>query len=116
MTDLVYRRCTPCRGGVPPLSGQALASLQERLPLWKVVDGHHLERSFLFSDFKTALAFVNQVGALAEEEGHHPDLTLSWGKVDARIYTHKIGGLSDNDFILAAKIDQIFLPGSSTTE
>lgn len=108
MTALAKKRCTPCRGGVPPLSGPELAVFQEKLPFWKVVGEHHLSKSFLFPDFKTALEFVNRVGDLAEEEGHHPDLCLSWGKVDVTTYTHKIDGLSENDFILAAKIDELF--------
>jgi 4a-hydroxytetrahydrobiopterin dehydratase len=108
LTELARKRCTPCQGGVPPLSGPALDSFRERLPFWKVIEEHHLAKSFLFPDFRLALAFVDRIGALAEEEGHHPDLCLSWGKVDVRIYTHKIGGLSENDFILAAKIDQVF--------
>lgn len=108
MTELARKKCVPCRGGIPRLSGAALIELQERLPFWKVVDGHHLAKSFLFADFKTALAFVDRTGALAEEEGHHPDLCLSWGKVDVQIYTHKVGGLTENDFILAAKIDEAF--------
>jgi 4a-hydroxytetrahydrobiopterin dehydratase len=108
MTELARKGCTPCRGGIPPLSGPALAAFQNQLPFWKVIAGHHLAKSFLFPDFKSALEFVNRVGALAEEEGHHPDLRLGWGKVDVEIYTHKIRGLSENDFILAAKIDEIF--------
>jgi 4a-hydroxytetrahydrobiopterin dehydratase len=108
MTELARKRCTPCRGGVPPLAGAELAAFREKLPFWKVVDEHHLSKSFLFPDFKTALEFVNRIGDLAEEEGHHPDLCLSWGKVDVTTYTHKIDGLSENDFILAAKIDELF--------
>ena len=108
MTELAQKRCTPCRGGIPPLSGQELAAFQERLPSWKVVDGRLLAKSFVFPDFKTALEFVDRIGALAESEGHHPDLCLSWGKVDVTTYTHKIDGLSENDFILAAKIDELF--------
>jgi 4a-hydroxytetrahydrobiopterin dehydratase len=107
MSELAKRHCTPCRGGVPPLSGEALAALQRGLPSWKVIEEHHLEKSFLFPDFAKALAFVVRIGAVAEEEGHHPDICLSWGKVDVKTYTHKIGGLSDNDFILAAKIDEL---------
>lgn len=107
VTELARKHCVPCRGGVPPLTGPALAALQERLPFWKVVEEHHLAKSFLFPDFQSALAFVNRIGALAEQEGHHPDLCLSWGKVDVTIYTHKVRGLSENDFILAAKIDEI---------
>lgn len=108
MSELARRRCTPCRGGVPPLAGAALAALQAQLPFWKVVDGHHLAKSFLFPDFARALAFVDRVGAAAESEGHHPTICLSWGKVDVQIYTHAIDGLTENDFILAAKIDRIF--------
>jgi 4a-hydroxytetrahydrobiopterin dehydratase len=111
MTELASKHCTPCRGGTPPLSGQALTAFQERLPYWKVIAGHHLAKSFLFPDFKSALEFVNRIGALAEDQGHHPDLCLSWGKVDIQIYTHKIDGLSENDFILAAKIDEVFFSG-----
>ena len=107
MKELSLKRCTPCKGGVPPLSGQQLTSLHERLPSWKVIDQHHLEKLFEFPDFKTALAFVNRVGALAEDEGHHPDIFLAWGKVDIRTYTHKVDGLTENDFILAAKIDEM---------
>jgi 4a-hydroxytetrahydrobiopterin dehydratase len=103
--SLSQKHCVPCRGGVPPLSGEELEKLKPEAPGWQVVEGHHLARSFEFPDFKTALEFVNRVGALAEEEGHHPDLCLSWGKVDARIWTHKIGGLTESDFILASKID-----------
>jgi 4a-hydroxytetrahydrobiopterin dehydratase len=106
MTELVRKRCTPCRGGIPPLAGAALTAFQDQLPSWKVIAQHHLLKSFLFPDFRSALDFVNRIGALAEEEGHHPDLRLSWGKVDVEIYTHKIDGLSENDFILAAKIDE----------
>ncbi|HYZ84659.1 MAG TPA: 4a-hydroxytetrahydrobiopterin dehydratase [Bryobacteraceae bacterium] len=113
MTELTRKRCTPCRGGIPPLSGAALAALQDQLPFWKVIEGHHLAKSFLFRNFKSGLEFVNRIGLLAEEEGHHPDLHLSWGKVDVEIYTHKIDGLSENDFILAAKIDQAFFRKSS---
>jgi 4a-hydroxytetrahydrobiopterin dehydratase len=108
--ELARKHCTPCRGGVPPLSGADLAAFQDRLPFWKVIEEHHLAKSFLFPDFKGALDFVNRVGVLAELEGHHPDLCLSWGKVDITIYTHKIRGLSENDFILAAKIDEISTP------
>jgi 4a-hydroxytetrahydrobiopterin dehydratase len=75
---------------------------------WKVVEGNHLERTFRFSDFLSALQFVNEVGDLAEREGHHPDIFLSWGKVKITLYTHAIGGLSENDFILAAKIDTLY--------
>ena len=103
--SLSQKHCVPCRGGVPPLAGEELEKLKAQVPEWSVVDGHHLSRSFEFPDFRTALAFVNRVGAVAEEEGHHPDLCLSWGKVDATTWTHKIDGLTESDFILASKID-----------
>jgi 4a-hydroxytetrahydrobiopterin dehydratase len=103
---LLDKHCVPCRGGVPPLRGEELRRYAAELPGWKVVEDHHLFRSFDFPDFVSALAFVNRVGALAEEEGHHPDLHLTWGRVDVTIWTHKIDGLTESDFILAAKIDR----------
>ena len=106
---LIHRNCVPCRGGVPPLEGEAIEGLLREVAAWKAVEEHHLVKSFRFKDFKTALDFVNRVGELSEREWHHPDLALAWGKVDIKIYTHKIDGLSDNDFILAAKIDRLYL-------
>ena len=106
--SLAERHCIPCRGGVPPLQGEKLEQMKTLLPGWDVVDGHHLWKSFAFADFLTALAFVNRVGAIAEAEGHHPDLFLSWGKVDVKIWTHKIDGLTESDFVLAAKIAEVF--------
>jgi 4a-hydroxytetrahydrobiopterin dehydratase len=106
--DLTAKDCVPCRGGVPPLEGEALADLTKQLGHeWRVVDGHHLEKEFAFPDFKTALAFTNRVGALAEAEGHHPDILLAWGKVKITLFTHKIDGLTESDFILAAKAEQL---------
>ncbi|HTS65663.1 MAG TPA: 4a-hydroxytetrahydrobiopterin dehydratase [Candidatus Acidoferrales bacterium] len=105
--SLAAKHCVPCRGGVPPLAGEALEQLKAQLPGWQVVDGHHLVKTFSFPDFRAALDFVNKAGAIAEAEGHHPDLLLSWGKVEARIWTHKVNGLTESDFILAAKLDQI---------
>ena len=107
MSDLTAKHCVPCHKGTPPLKGSALDRLAEQLPLWKVVEEHHLLKTFLFRDFVEALEFVNRVGAVAEQEGHHPDLCLAWGKVDVKIFTHKINGLSENDFILAARIDEV---------
>jgi len=83
-----------------------VAALASQLYAWKVVDEHHLVKSYVFPDFRTALQFVNKVGELAEEQGHHPDIFLAWGKVEIAIWTHKIDGLTESDFILAAKIDQ----------
>ena len=105
--SLAEKHCVPCRGGVPPLQGEELATMKAQVAGWDVVDGHHLSRSYAFPDFRTALDFVNRVGATAEEEGHHPDIYLSWGKVDIKTWTHKIDGLTENDFILAAKIDRL---------
>ncbi len=106
--SLTQKSCAPCRGGIPPLKGEALKTLWREVADWKVVEDHHLVKSFRFKDFKTALGFLNQVGELSEREWHHPDLALAWGKVDIKIYTHKINGLSENDFILAAKIDHLY--------
>jgi 4a-hydroxytetrahydrobiopterin dehydratase len=105
--NLADKHCVPCRGGVPPLKGEELDKMKAQVPGWQVIDGHHLTRSFTFGDFKTALEFVNRAGAVAEEQGHHPDLCLAWGKVDVKIWTHKIDGLTESDFILAAKIDRL---------
>jgi len=105
--SLAGKHCVPCRGGVPPVQGAELERLKAEVPGWQVVDGHHLTKTFHFPDFRTALDFVNKAGAIAEEEGHHPDLLLSWGKVEVKTWTHKIDGLTESDFILAAKIDQI---------
>jgi 4a-hydroxytetrahydrobiopterin dehydratase len=106
--SLASRHCAPCRGNVPPLKGEELAAFLALLPDWSCVDEHHLEKVFPFEDFATGLDFVKGVGALAEQEGHHPDLCLSWGRVQVITYTHKIKGLSESDFILAAKIDYLY--------
>jgi 4a-hydroxytetrahydrobiopterin dehydratase len=105
--QLAEKRCVPCRGGVPPLGHEEIAKLQPQVPGWQVVDNHHLTKTHTFPDFVTALDFVNRVGAIAEQEGHHPDLYLSWGKVEIRIWTHKINGLTESDFILAAKLNRL---------
>ena len=107
MSDLANRECVPCRGGVPALKGEDLQKLQSELQSWSVVDEHHLNRVYKFPDFREALAFVNSVGELAEEQGHHPDICFGWGRVEISIWTHKIDGLTESDFILAAKIDQL---------
>jgi 4a-hydroxytetrahydrobiopterin dehydratase len=106
-TDLAQKSCIPCRGGVPPLKGEELARLRAELPAWQVVDEHHLDREFRFPDFAAALAFTNRVGEIAEAEGHHPDIHLAWGKVRVTIWTHKIDGLTESDFILAAKVSTL---------
>ena len=105
--DLAARRCVPCRRGTPPLDAAAVAALLPRLPGWAAAEGRRLEREFRFRDFREALAFADRVGALAEAEGHHPDLHLSWGRVGVVLWTHVAGGLTENDFILAAKVDAL---------
>lgn len=110
MSELASKTCVPCKGGVPPLKGEALQALQKQVEGWNVMEEHHLFKSFKFPDFRKALDFVNRVGAVAEEQGHHPVITLTWGKVEITIYTHKINGLTESDFILAAKIDTIKIP------
>lgn len=107
MPELASKTCVPCRGGVPPLAGKELENLAKEVPQWRVVNGHHITREFKFPDFKQALAFVNSVGNIAEEQGHHPDIFLTWGKAEITTWTHKIDGLTESDFILAAKIDKI---------
>ena|SRR3990167_414679 len=108
MNSLSQKHCVPCRGGIPPLKGEKINPLKNQLnPSWKIIDEHHLERTFKFTDFKTALDFTNKVGILAEKEGHHPDIYLAWGQVKITLWTHKIDGLSESDFILAAKIDEL---------
>jgi 4a-hydroxytetrahydrobiopterin dehydratase len=107
--SLAEKHCVPCRGGVPPLKGAELEKFKSQVSGWEVVNEHHLTKKYTFPDFQKALDFVNHVGAIAEQEGHHPDLYLSWGKVGVETWTHKIDGLTESDFILAAKIDE--LPG-----
>lgn len=107
MTALAEKQCVPCKGGVPPLKGDELKKLQTQVPGWEVVNGHHVSKTYSFPDFVTALAFVNRVGDLAEQQGHHPDIYLTWGKVRIEIWTHKIDGLTESDFVLAAKIDKL---------
>jgi 4a-hydroxytetrahydrobiopterin dehydratase len=102
---LTSKHCVPCEGGIPALTADEIATLMPRLEGWAVADDKKLTKSYTFPDFVQALAFVNRAGAVAEEEGHHPDLLLTWGKVGVELTTHAIGGLSENDFILAAKLD-----------
>jgi 4a-hydroxytetrahydrobiopterin dehydratase len=110
MSELAAKTCVPCRGGVPPLKGKELAALHQQVAQWKVVDEHHVTRTFTFPDFRKALDFVNRVGELAEQQGHHPDILLAWGKAEVTLWTHKINGLTESDLIMAAKIDKLY-PG-----
>jgi 4a-hydroxytetrahydrobiopterin dehydratase len=108
MVALAEKDCVACKGGVPALKGNDLDRIRSELnPGWQVVQEHHLEREFKFPDFRQALDFTNRVGQLAEEQQHHPDIYLSWGKVKVTIWTHKIDGLTESDFVLAAKIDRL---------
>ncbi|QYJ15198.1 Putative pterin-4-alpha-carbinolamine dehydratase [Rubrobacter xylanophilus DSM 9941] len=107
MSDLAQRECVPCKGGVPPLKGEKLEELARQLPDWEVVDEHHLHRRFRFKNFREALEFVNRVGELAEEQNHHPDICFGWGRVEITVFTHKIDGLTESDFVFAAKVDNL---------
>lgn len=105
---LTEKTCVPCRGGIPPLTENEAHVLGREVPDWALThDATRIERPFRFADFVAALDFVNKVGALAEEEGHHPDVAFGWGYANVVLYTHKIKGLHENDFIMAAKIDAI---------
>lgn len=109
MTEkLTEKKCKPCEEGAQPLKGDALTDLAKQISKdWNIVDEHHLIKSYDFDDFRQALEFTNRVGEIAEEEGHHPDIYLTWGKVEIKVWTHKAGGLTENDFIFAAKADGV---------
>jgi 4a-hydroxytetrahydrobiopterin dehydratase len=106
--SLAEGRCVPCEGGVPRLDAGRVNALMAEIPGWEAPEGHHLHRIFRFPDFKQGLDFVNRAGEIAEREGHHPDLLLAWGRVEVTIFTHSIDGLSENDFVLAAKLGQLY--------
>lgn len=108
MSDLAQKHCKPCEEGGAPLKGEPLRELFAQLQNgWTMPDEHHLEKEYRFKDFREALDFVNRLGEVAEREGHHPDIFLAWGKVKVTLWTHAVGGLSENDFILAAKADEV---------
>ncbi len=108
MSDLASMECVPCKGGVPPLAGDELNQMMDRLGGgWQVIDGHHLKKEYKFPDFRSALDFTNRVGELAEGQGHHPDIYLAWGKVEITVWTHKINGLTESDFVFAARSDAL---------
>ncbi len=107
-SDLATQECKSCSGGTPPLKGEALKQMQSRLGNgWQVLDEQRLEKQFKFSDFRQALQFVNRVGEIAEQQNHHPNIRFTWGEATVQIWTHKINGLSESDFILAAKISEL---------
>ena len=105
--ELATKSCVPCHGGVPRLEAEEIARLAGQVAEWEVVAEHHLRRRYEFPNFRRALEFVNRVGEVAEREGHHPDISFGWGYCELVIYTHAIDGLSESDFILAAKIDKL---------
>ena len=107
-SELADKNCVPCKGGTPPLKGAALSALETALGGgWQVIDEHHLEREYRLKNFAEALALVNRIGEMAEEQFHHPDIELSWGRVKVVIWTHKIDGLTESDFVFAAKADRL---------
>jgi 4a-hydroxytetrahydrobiopterin dehydratase len=111
MSELTKKVCEPCKTGAPPATQEEIDKYKPQIPQWEIieVDGiKHLRRKYSFDDFVTALKFTNKVGELAEEEGHHPALLTEWGSVEVSWWTHKIGGLHTNDFIMAAKTDKLF--------
>jgi len=105
--DLTRHRCVPCRGDTPPLPPDQVTALAAALPRWQVMEGRRLRRTYRFRDFASGLMLVDRIGALAAEEDHHPDLLLAWGRVEVTLWTHVIGGLTENDFIVAAKTEQL---------
>jgi 4a-hydroxytetrahydrobiopterin dehydratase len=107
MSDLASRQCVPCRGGVPPMEGQQIQEFVSQLGGWEVIEDHHLKKVYEFKNFRETLDFVVRVGELAEQQGHHPDICFGWGKAEVAIWTHKINGLTESDFVLAAKLDRL---------
>jgi len=117
MSELAKKECVPCKGSVPPLKGRDLTLLLGKLGNgWNCIKEHHLEKKYDFSDFRRALDFTSRVGELAEQQGHHPDIYLSWGKVVLTVWTHKIDGLTESDFIFAAKADQELDQGAAKSQ
>ena len=105
--SLITQHCIPCQGGVLALTPKEIKPLLKQVRGWKVVQNHHLEKKFVFKNFKEALDFTNKISKIAEQENHHPDVYLAWGKVKLKLWTHKIKGLTESDFILAAKVDEV---------
>ena len=107
MSELASKTCVPCRGGTPPLKGEELEGLRQQVSEWEVIEEHHLRRVFRFKNFREAWGFVNKVGELAEQQGHHPDISFGWGYAEVTVWTHKINGLTESDFIFAAKVNAL---------
>lgn len=107
MTEFADKTCVPCQGDAQPLGGKDLEELLGQIPGWTAIEEHHLYREFSFKNFREALDFVNRVGEIAEEQGHHPDIRFGWGRVEIHIFTHKIDGLTESDFVFAAKVDRL---------
>ncbi|MGH9882892.1 MAG: 4a-hydroxytetrahydrobiopterin dehydratase [Pyrinomonadaceae bacterium] len=107
MSELAQRQCVPCRGGVPPLAGEEITKLLAKVDGWEAMNEHHLRKEYKFANYREAQEFVNRIGEIAEEQGHHPDICFGWGFAEVTIWTHKIDGLTESDFILAAKIDEL---------
>lgn len=107
MSELASKTCVPCRGDTPPLRGAEIEEFRRQVPEWEVVEEHHLRRRLRFKNFREAMGFVNRVGELAEEQGHHPDISFGWGYAEITVWTHKIDGLTESDFIFAAKVDAL---------
>ena len=105
VSELADKECVACRGGTPPLSGDEVGDLLRELDGWTIEQEYHLTRPFDFPEFAMALEFVNRIGEIAEQQHHHPDIYLAWGKVRVEVWTHKIRGLTESDFILAARVD-----------
>ena len=107
MSELAQKKCVPCMGGVPPLSPERIKPLLAQLKGWALIEDHHLEKEYVFPAFRDALAFTVKIGALAEAEGHHPVILLDFKKVILTLWTHKINGFTESDFVFAAKVDQL---------
>ncbi len=107
MSELASKTCEACRSDTPPMQSNEIGELSPQIPDWEIVEDHHLRRAFRFKNFREALDFVNNVGELAEEQGHHPELHFGWGHVELEVWTHKIDGLTQSDFVFAAKVDQL---------